>query len=397
MIPPNSAPVDEFSRCIGGGGVAVFPTDTVYGLACDPENRLAVERLYLLKRRPRAKAAAVMYFNLEAAMHGLPELGPNTRGVLERLLPGAVTLVLANPAARFPLACGEDPSTLGLRVPDVPDFAAVHQPLLQSSANRAGGDDPRRLNDVPALLRAGVDLIIDGGELPGTPSTVVDLRSYERTGSWSIVRKGAVHEAAVKTAIEGQFHFDPRSYLQEIRADIPAFDRLQQELVDASGSGATRILELGTGTGETARRLLARHPDASLLGVDASDAMVVAAREALASDRVELRVARLEEPLPDERFDLVASALAVHHLTDRDKEQLFARVARALEPGGRFVLADVVVPTNPDDAVTSLTPDFDRPSPVADQLRWLEQSGLAPWVSFSHRDLAVIAAEKPAA
>ena len=93
----------------------------------------------------------------------------------------------------------------------------------------------------------------------------------------------------------------------------------------------------------------------------------------------------------------MASALAVHHLTDRDKEQLFARVARALEPGGRFVLADVVVPTDPDDAVTSLTPDFDRPSPVADQLRWLEQSGLAPRVSFSHRDLAVIAAEKPVA
>jgi tRNA threonylcarbamoyl adenosine modification protein (Sua5/YciO/YrdC/YwlC family) len=393
----KSALADEFARCLASGGVTVFPADTVYGLACDPENRLAVERLYLLKGRPRAKAAAVMYFDLDAAMQGMSELGPSTRGVLERLLPGPVTLLLPNPAARFPLACGEDPSTLGLRVPDVPDFAAVRQPVLQSSANRAGGNDPRCLSDVPALLRAGADLVIDGGELPGTPSTVVDLRSYEKTGSWSIVREGAVQESAVRMAMEGQFHFDPSTYLQEIRADIPVFDRLQQELVDASGSGAKRILELGTGTGETARRLLARHPDASLVGVDESDAMLATARETLASERVDLRVARLEEPLPSGRFDLVASALVVHHLRDGDKEQLFARVAGVLEPGGRFVLADVVVPTDPDDAVTSLTPDFDRPSPVADQLRWLEQSGLTPRVSFSHRDLAVIAAEKPVA
>jgi tRNA (cmo5U34)-methyltransferase len=91
----------------------------------------------------------------------------------------------------------------------------------------------------------------------------------------------------------------------------------------------------------------------------------------------------------------VASALAIHHLRDGDKEQLFARIAGALEPNGRFVLADVVVPADPADAVTSLTPDFDRPSPVADQLRWLQESGLRPRVSFSHRDLAVITAEKP--
>lgn len=396
MSTTNTALTDEFVRCVAGGGLAVFPADTVYGLACDPENRIAVERLYLLKRRPRAKAAAVMYFNLGAAMQGLPELGPSTRSVLERLLPGAVTFLLANPAARFPLACGEDKSTLGLRVPAVPRFAAVRQPVLQSSANRAGGDDPRRISDVPALLRVGADLVIDGGELPGAPSTVVDLRSYEETGSWSIVREGAVGESAVRTAVEGQFHFDPRTYPQEIRADIPVFDRLQQELVDSSGSGARRILELGVGTGETARRLLARHPDASLLGVDASDAMLAAAREALPSERVQLRMARLEEPLPDERFDLVASALAIHHLTDQDKEQLFARVARALEPGGRFVLADVVVPADPANAVTSLTPDFDRPTPVADQLRWLEQNGLTPRVRFLHRDLVVIVADKPA-
>jgi tRNA threonylcarbamoyl adenosine modification protein (Sua5/YciO/YrdC/YwlC family) len=393
----TSTLADEFARCLAGGGLAVFPADTVYGLGCDPENRLAVERLYLLKGRSRAKAAAVMYFDVDAAIQALPELGPSTRDVLERLLPGAVTLLLPNPAARFPLACGKDPSTIGLRVPDLRDFDTIRHPLLQSSANRAGGDDPRRLGDVPALLRAGADLVIDGGELPGTPSTVVDLRAYEEAGSWSIVREGAVSEAAVRTALEGQFHFDPASYPQEIRADIPIFDRLQRELVDATGSGAKRILELGTGTGETARRLLARHPDASLVGLDGSEAMLAAARETLPPQRADLRVGRLEEPLPDQKFDLVASALAIHHLNDRQKAQLFARVAHALEPGGRFVLADVVVPADPGDAVTSLTPDFDRPSPVADQLRWLQQTGLAPQVTFSHKDLAVIAAYKPVA
>jgi SAM-dependent methyltransferase len=188
----------------------------------------------------------------------------------------------------------------------------------------------------------------------------VDLRAYEEAGSWSIVREGAVPQTAVRTALEGQFHFNPASYPHDIRTDIPCFDRLQQELIDATGTDATRILELGTGTGETARRLLARHPNASLLGLDASEAMLAAARETLAPQRVELRVARLEEPLPGETFDLVASALAVHHLTARHKEQLFARIARALQPGGRFVLADVVVPTDPADAVTSLTPDFAR-------------------------------------
>src|SRR5207248_4938791 len=94
-IPPSEATqrgvVDDFARCLAGGGVAVFPADTVYGLGCDPANALAVERLYLLKGRPRRKAAAVMFFALDAALETLPELGPRTRGALERLLPGAVT------------------------------------------------------------------------------------------------------------------------------------------------------------------------------------------------------------------------------------------------------------------------------------------------------------------
>jgi L-threonylcarbamoyladenylate synthase len=122
----------------------------------------------------------------------LPELGPRIRGALPRMLPGGVTLLLPNPAARFPLACGADATTLGLRVPLVPALEGVRRPALQSSANRAGAPDPRRVQDVPELLRAAVDLVLDGGELPGTPSTVVDLRGYEQAGEWSVVRPGAV-------------------------------------------------------------------------------------------------------------------------------------------------------------------------------------------------------------
>jgi L-threonylcarbamoyladenylate synthase len=190
-----------FERCLAVRGIVLFPADTVYGLACDPGNRFAIERLYLLKRRPLEKPSAVMFFDLELALAALPELGSRTREAVGQLLPGAVTLLLPNPSGRFPLACGGDPSTLGLRVPRVDLLAGVRWPALQSSANRAAGPDPRRLGEVPELIRAAADLVIDGGELPGTPSTVVDLRRYEADGSWSVVRLGAVTEEELGAAL----------------------------------------------------------------------------------------------------------------------------------------------------------------------------------------------------
>ena len=387
---------ETFERCMSVGGVAIFPADTVYGLACDVSDRLAVERLYRLKRRPLDKPSAVMLFDVAVALAALPELGPLTRGALERLLPGAVTLLLPNPAERFPLACGADPSVVGLRVPVVPALRGVRWPVLQSSANLAGKPDPRRLEDVPEALRRFADLVIDGGELPGTSSTVIDLRSYEESGEWSIVRQGAVAAADVASGLEGQFHFAPGSYLEMIRADIPVYDRFQDQLVSASGEGALRLLELGTGTGETAARLLERHPDASLVGVDESEGMLSAARERLPGDRVTLHVSRLQDPLPQGPFDLVASALCVHHLVGAQKRSLFARVRDALRPGGRFVLADVVTPVDPADAVTSLTPGFDHPDSLADQLAWLGELGFAyVGVTWTHRDLAVVVAGLP--
>jgi L-threonylcarbamoyladenylate synthase len=180
------------------GGVAVFPTDTVYGLACDPGNRVAVERLYLLKRRSLEKPSAVMFFDLDVALEVLPEVGERTREGIGRLLPGGVTLLLPNPAGRFPLAGGGD--TLGLRVPEGP-LTGVRWPILQSSANRSGGPDPRSVQDVPEFIRDSADLVLDAGELPGTPSTVVDLRAYADDGSWSIVREGAVAAAAIAAAL----------------------------------------------------------------------------------------------------------------------------------------------------------------------------------------------------
>jgi L-threonylcarbamoyladenylate synthase len=189
----SAADADAFARCIAGGGVAVFPADTVYGLACDPSSPAAVTRLYELKGRDEGKPAAVMFFALDAALAALPELGPRTRAALEALLPGAVTVLLRNPEHRFPLACGPDPETLGVRVPAVgAALAGVALPVLQSSANPAGGPDARTLADVDEALRSGADLVLDGGELPGTPSTVVDLRSFESEGAWSVLRAGAV-------------------------------------------------------------------------------------------------------------------------------------------------------------------------------------------------------------
>ena len=186
-------------------GVAVFPADTVYGLACDPDAADAVQRLYRLKRRGRGKPAAVMFFDRGRALAALPELEPRTRAALARLLPGGLTVLLPNPAGRFPLACGPDPATLGLRVPrldgELAPLSQVRPPVLQSSANRAGGADPRRLAEVPAEVRRGADLLLDGGELPGTPSTVLDLRRFERDEEWRIVREGAVPAAAIAAAI----------------------------------------------------------------------------------------------------------------------------------------------------------------------------------------------------
>ena len=150
-----------------------------------------------------------------------------------------------------------------------------------------------------------------------------------------------------------EFEFTPEGYVESMLAEIHDYVELQRETARATaGVRAERILELGIGTGETTRRVLELHPGAHLTGIDSSAAMLARAREAFPA--ADLRVARLEDPLPEGPFDLVVSTLAVHHLDSPGKADLFRRVAAVLRPGGRFVLADVVVPERPEDVVIEL-------------------------------------------
>jgi L-threonylcarbamoyladenylate synthase len=191
-------------ECVLAGGVALFPTDTVYGLACDPLDAAAVKRLYELKGRPPTQPAAIMFFALHPALAALGELRERERAALTALLPGPLTLLLPNRAQRYPLSGGGE--TLGLRVPQLPPaiaaLGAVDVPVMQSSANLSRGPEARRLDDVAPSVRAGAALELDGGELPGVASTVLDLRAYESEGRWRIVRAGPVGEAELQQALE---------------------------------------------------------------------------------------------------------------------------------------------------------------------------------------------------
>jgi tRNA (cmo5U34)-methyltransferase len=190
-----------------------------------------------------------------------------------------------------------------------------------------------------------------------------------------------------------QFHFDPATYLDMIRAELGRYDDLQEAVATATqDSNPERILDLGTGTGETARRVLDLHPHARLVGIDVSEQMLAVARGTLPRDRAELRVAKLEDPLPSGPFQLVVSALAVHHLPPEGKRDLFARIAVELSDDGIFVMGDVVIPELPEDAVAPLTPDFDMPDRVDDQLLWMGEAGFAAEVVWSWKDLAVVRA-----
>jgi tRNA (cmo5U34)-methyltransferase len=191
-----------------------------------------------------------------------------------------------------------------------------------------------------------------------------------------------------------QFHFDPATYLGTIRAEVPAYDELQDAVAEATaGIQAERVLELGVGTGETSRRVLDLHPEAELVGIDESAEMLAAASINVAA--ADLRVSRLQDALPEGNFDLVVSALAVHHLDGAGKADLFARVAGRLLPGGRFVLGDVVVPDDPADVVTPIDGAYDQPSTVDDLVRWLAAAGFNAEVVWARQDLCVIVADSP--
>lgn len=192
-----------------------------------------------------------------------------------------------------------------------------------------------------------------------------------------------------------QFHFRPDDYLELMRTEVPAFDELQTRVAAASrGLEVTRILELGTGTGETASRVLRDHPRARLTGIDVSAEMIAAAERLLPADQIdELAVGALQDPLPEGPFDLVISALTIHHLDGAAKADLFERVARVLRPNGRFVMGDVIVPSDPADAVAPLSPGYDMPSSEGELVEWLRRAGFEPRVTWRSKDLVVISSD----
>jgi tRNA (cmo5U34)-methyltransferase len=184
--------------------------------------------------------------------------------------------------------------------------------------------------------------------------------------------------------------------MELMRTEVPLYDVLQETVAcHTEDADVTSILDLGTGTGGTLLEVLRRHPSAHAVGVDESDAMLGAARPRLAGYDTELVVADLLDPLPVGPFDLVISALAIHHLDGPGKAELFRRIAAALRPGGRFVLGDVVIPAERADARTPLSDDHDKPSSAADQLRWLEEAGLVASLLWHRDDLAVMKADRP--
>lgn len=187
-------------RCITGGGVALFPADGLYGLACDPLEAKAIERIHRIKGRDEGKPSAIMYFSPLAMRELVASLGPRTRDAVGALLPGPVTLVVANPERRYPLACREDPERLGVRLIGGP-LAGAMCPVFQTSANRSGEPPAAAFSDLPGEILEAVDLAIDGGTLEGHPSTVVDLNAFDVSGEWTILREGALPEDDLATAL----------------------------------------------------------------------------------------------------------------------------------------------------------------------------------------------------
>ena len=185
-----------------------------------------------------------------------------------------------------------------------------------------------------------------------------------------------------------QFHFDPATYRDLIAADVPAYEELQERVAAATdGVAASRILDLGAGTGETSRAVRTRHPDAAIIAVDVSPGML----DRIDLANVEPRIARLQDPLPAGRFDLVVSALAVHHLDPAEKRKLFGCVHDALRPGGRFVLGDVVTA---DVQVAPLSNGYDKPDSARDQLAWLREASFDAELLWEHDDLALLRADR---
>ena len=193
--------VDAVVAAIRAGRLVVLPTDTVYGLAADGRSEAAATALYAAKGRASVRPTALLFASVELLVAEVPELDESSVAVARALLPGPLTLVLPNPARRFVWLNAERPEAIGVRVPALAgpggDVLAAVGVLVATSANLPGGPDPRRLADVPAELTGAAAAQLDGGELPGVPSTVVDVTG----GEPSVLREGAVAAAEVVARI----------------------------------------------------------------------------------------------------------------------------------------------------------------------------------------------------
>jgi L-threonylcarbamoyladenylate synthase len=183
--------VDAAVAAIERGDVVVIPTDTVYGLAAAAQREDAVESLYRLKGRNRSQPTAIVAPSVDVLLDSIPELQGQAAAIAHALLPGPYTLVLPNPERRFSWLCGDRPEAIGVRVPAVrgPGREVLDRTgaLAATSANAPGGRDPRRLEDVPEDLRQAAAALVDGGELHGSPSTVIDFTAAEPR----VLREGA--------------------------------------------------------------------------------------------------------------------------------------------------------------------------------------------------------------
>jgi L-threonylcarbamoyladenylate synthase len=193
---------DEAIAAIRAGQAVVLPTDTVYGLCVDAYREAPARRLYRLKQRPEGMPVALLAADLDVILDAVPELRGRSAVVARALLPGPYTLVFANPGRRFRWLCGANAEAIGIRVPEVPpatravlDRVGV---VAATSANLHGERDPARVDDISTVVREGVAAVVDAGELPGTPSTVLDLTGPEP----KILREGAVPREEVLNKIE---------------------------------------------------------------------------------------------------------------------------------------------------------------------------------------------------
>jgi len=183
------------------GDTVILPTDTVYGLCASADGPEPTERLYALKGREPRKPSALLAADVDALLAAIPELSGSAASVVRALLPGPYTFVVPNPARRFPWLAGSTPEAIGVRVPNLPAAAArvvsAVEVVVATSANLAGGADPRTVDAIPAELRERVAAIVDAGELLGLPSTVLDLTGTEPR----VLREGAVPAAEALAAV----------------------------------------------------------------------------------------------------------------------------------------------------------------------------------------------------